>query len=171
MKQKVVLCVLLFTHVLVGTNCHVCVEAKWDNLEQSSQKEKKFGGKLMLIGSITFRKQCKECIKIDKLVLKWHGKPIDSLCGSLYRKLPEKEFKPIQENLICDASWNKNTQSLILNFENQQTLNAFNIFYLVLTIPDELENTLKAGHFMLPDTSLPDQINFTEKKLDLALAP
>lgn len=170
MKRKGILFILSLMSALAQANCHVCVESKWNNLEQTHEKEKQFGGKLILVGSITFRKQCKDCIKIDKLVLEWHGKNLDTLCGSLYRKLPEKEFVPIQENLVCDATWNKAAQSLVLDFENKQTLNTLNIFYVVLTVPDNMEQTLKNGHFTLRDTTLPEQIHFSEKKLDLALA-
>jgi hypothetical protein len=162
---------ILMPAIALASSCQVCVEAKWNNVEKSSpQKEKMFGDKLMLVGSITFRKQCKECIKLDRLALEWHGPQITNLCGSLYRRLPEKTFVPIQDNLICDARWNKGSQTLILEFENQQTLNAVSIFYLVLAIPNGLEETLKQGHFTLLDSNLPDQISFSDKKLNLALA-
>lgn len=155
---------------IARAKCQVCVEAKWNNLEQCSKQEQLFGGKLMLVGSFTFRKQCKEPIKLDKLILEWHGKKINSLCGSLYKKFPERNFVPIQENLVCDALWNKSTQTLILDFENEQTLNTISIFYLVLSVPKELEQTLKDGYFTLRNSDLPDQITFAEKKLNLALA-
>ena len=169
MKYKGILVIVLCVPTLANANCHVRVEPKWDNLEQTQKKEKMFGGKLMLVGSITFRKQCKDCIKIDKLVLEWHGKQLDTLCGSLYKKYSEKEFVPLQENLICDALWNKANQNLVLDFESQETLSAVNVFYVVLTVPEGIEQTLKDGHFTLRDTTLPDQINFADKKLDLAL--
>lgn len=167
---RFLLIMMLMPAMARGASCQVRVEAKWNNLEQCSKKETLFGGKLMLVGSFTFRKQCKDCIKLDKLMLEWHGKKIDSLCGSLYKKYPEKHFVPIQENLICDALWNKSAQNLIFDFENEQTLNTISIFYLVLSVPKELEETLKDGYFTLRDTNLPDQITFTEKKLNLALA-
>lgn len=155
---------------IIHAQCQVCVEAKWNNLEQCSKQEQLFGDKLMLVGSFTFRKQCKGPLKIDKLALEWHGKTIDSLCGSLYKKFPEKTFVPIQENLVCDALWNKSTQTLILDFENEQTLSTISIFYLVLSVPKELEQPLKDGYFTLHNAHLPDRTTFTEKKLNLALA-
>lgn len=170
MKFQTILLLGFVAH-LTQPNCQVCIEPKWNNLENNCQKEKQFGCKLMLVGSITFRKQCKDCIKLDKLILTWHGAEIEKLCGSLYKKLPEKEFKPLQENVICDALWNKATQSLILDFDVTQTLSAVNIFYVVLTIPDGMEEPLKSGHFSLKKTGLPELVEFKEQKLDLALAP
>ena len=62
------------------------------------------------------------------------GENIENLISSLYKKVPNKEFLPIEDNLICDGIWNKKTQTIILPFEEKETLGPSTKFYLVLTI-------------------------------------
>src|SRR3989304_2055610 len=144
MKHAHIVLTTLVSGMLLA-DCHVCVEPKWSNLEQSKEKEKKFGGKLMLVGTFTFRKRCKECVKLNKLILRWHGENIENLCASLYKKLPEKNLLPIEEQLVCDGCWNKSEQRLIFNFNEEQTLTSVDTFYLVLTVPTTLEKQITKG--------------------------
>jgi hypothetical protein len=133
--------------------------------------ERDLGGKWILVGSITFHKKSKEVAKLEKISFEWHGDPIDHLSGSLYKKIPEKQFMPIEDNLVCDGSWNKLNQCLILDFNNRkQTLGPRNIFYLVFTVPESIEPALKSGYFNLVQTNLPDTLykNDQDLKLDLA---
>jgi hypothetical protein len=172
MKRKIILVIIVsgsLQAALIPSDCLVSVESHWENVESNSH-EKELGGKWMLIGSITFRKKSKEPTKLETMKLAWHGKHIDYLYGSLYKKLPNKKFMALEQNLICDGNWNIMRQELVLNFnDNKQTLGPINIFYLVLTVPDELEDVLKTGHFSVVQTALPTPFQSkTQLNIDLA---
>ncbi len=156
---------------IVASDCLISMEPQWDNLCKDPDHIVRFGGKWIVIGSISFRKKIKDPTKLEKLKFAWHGKPIDHLHGSLYKKLPEKDFLAIEQNLVCDSSWNKARQEMTLDFHNnQQSLGPLNIFYLVLTVPPMLEDTIKSGHFSLLKHGLP--VSFQNQahalKLDIA---
>lgn len=159
------------TSPIGASDCDILLAPRWDNLEKNSVNQNRFGGKWMLVGSITFRKTSKQSAKLGKISLQWHGDHIQNLSGSLFKKIPEKSFMPIDDNLLCDGSWNKKEQCLILDFHNkQQTLGPRSIFYLVFTIPEAIEGALKNGHFSLAQTNLPETLykNNQDLKLDLA---
>ena len=122
-----------------------------------------------MVGSITFKKKSKEPLFIDTLNLTWNGKHIDHLAASLYKKNLSRDFLPIEDNLICDGVWNKTKQTLLFNFDEKETLNPTTIFYLVLTIPDHLEPTLKKGAFVLEEQSLPKPFKQCSQTMHLSL--
>jgi len=146
------------------------LEPRWDDLEQNASKEKQFGSKLILIGKIIFKKKTIDDIKLSKIFLQWHGDHIDALSGSLYKKEPDKEFMPIEEHVICDSSWNKEQQSLILSFNQAQKLGIHSEFYLILSVPAALEGILKAGHFAIEEKYLPEPLQESAKKEELIIA-
>ncbi len=148
----------------------VSLEPKWQNLEHDQQKSKEFGGKWILVGSITFEKKSKELVSLDKINLHWNGTDIDNLIGSLYKKYPDKEFIPIEDNLICDGSWNKTKQTLILKFTERLTLGPITTFYLVLTVPETTELMLKNGSFCLEEQCLPEPFKPYARKRQLSLS-
>lgn len=131
------------------------VKPHWHNLESNSVKTQKFGGKWILAGSITFHKKAKEQVDLTKLYLQWKGPFLDTLLASLYHKNPDKNFMPIQDNLICDGTWCKNQQTLKLTFDKIHSLRPTNTFYLVLTIPEKLESVMRNGHFEIMQQTLP----------------
>lgn len=132
------------------------IEPAWQNLHSDPQNSKLFGGKWILVGSITFKKKAKEAVNLNKIELHWNGEPIEDLLGSLYRKNPDKDFLPIEEFLICDGTWNKAQQTMKLDFDQKQTLGILNIFYLVLTVPETLETVVKKGNFEIVQQTLPE---------------
>jgi len=148
----------------------IILEQKWQNLERNQEKNKEFGGKWILIGSITFEKKSKEFISLDKINLRWNGDNIDNLIGSLYKKYPEKEFIPIQDNLVCDGTWNKSKQLLMLKFDNKLSLGPTTTFYLVLTVPDQIEPIIKKGSFCLEEHCLPDPFKQCARNRQLSIA-
>lgn len=173
MKRVILFIICFFSLTLISApveTFQLILEPRWDDLEQNADKEKQFGSKLILIGKITFKKKTIDDIKLSKISLQWHGDPIDFLSGSLYKKEPEKEFIPIEEHVICDSSWNKEQQSLILNFNQAQKLGIHSEFYLVLSVPQALETTLKAGHFAIEEKYLPEQLQDSAKKDELIIA-
>lgn len=173
MKYTVTL-LLISTATTLSTYCQECdilLVPRWENLEKQNMIERDLEGKWILVGSITFHKKSKEYVKLEKLRLAWHGEQINHLSGSLYKKMPDKQFMPIEEYLVCDGSWNKRNQQLILDFpDRKQTLGPCNIFYLVFSISDTMEEPLKHGYFSLTETNLPDSLyrNDQDLKLDLA---
>ena len=148
----------------------VVLEPKWKNLEQNTKKTKEFGGKWILVGSITFKKNSKEPVNLNKIYLNWQGKNIENLVGSLYKKKSDKDFIPIQDYLICDSAWNKAKQTLILKFDEKQTLGPTTIFYLVLTIPENIETVVKKGSFVIEKEYLPEQFKVYALQHNLPLA-
>lgn len=157
----------------VCTLCQINLEPKWENIEKNT-KTKEFGGKWMLVGSITFRKKSgvKEKCCLETMILKWNGSPVEKLQGSLYVKLPEKNFLPIEENVLSDGQWNTADQTLTFAFtERKQTLGPINVFYVVLTIPEELEPILQNGSFSLVTNTLPEPFQqfAKENKTDLTV--
>ncbi len=173
MKSSITFILLASTTAVCAStsDCDILLAPRWDNLEKNNMQEKQLGGKWVLVGSITFHKTSTLSAKLGRISLQWRGDHIDHLSGSLFKKPSDKNFMPIEDNLLCDGSWNKRNQCLTLDFCNKkQTLGALNIFYLVLTVPPSIELTLQSGHFNLVQTNLPDTFykNNPGLKLDLA---
>lgn len=143
---------------------------QWQDLESNEKKVKEFGGKWILAGSITFKKKAKDTVHLHRIYLQWNGDRIESLSGSLYKADADKPFLPIQENLVCDGVWNKCQQTLMLNFDKKETLGFANTFNVVLTVPDQLEETLKSGYFNLMPNYLPEPFKMCARKDPLFLA-
>lgn len=136
-------------------NFEIVLKPKWQELGCNDNTCADFGGKWIIIGSITFKRRSKDPVFVDKINLRWHGEKLDNLIASLYRKTVGKEFLAIEENLICDGQWNQKTQTLILDFDEEEKLGTTSVFYLVLTIPETIEPILKRGHFCLENGCLP----------------
>lgn len=141
--------------------CDVSLSPLWQDLEGSPERAQTFGGKLMLVGAITFKKRMPEHIKLQKLSLRWQGpnnEQLPDLACSLYQKDLNKEFLPIQEFLVCDGMWNATKQLIDFTFDQTKTLSTYDIFYVVITVPELHEDTIKKGSFVLLDSSLPEII-------------
>lgn len=152
----------------------VIMEPRWDNLDRHEKTAEKFGGQWILAGSITFKKMAKEQVSIENIYLIWNGQTLDHLIASLYKKNPDKNFLPIEDNLVCDGLWNKAKQTLILNFEEETNLGPTTIFYLVLTVPKDMEQVLKTGSFHINSDCLPGPFKKccdNDKQLSLAHNP
>ncbi|MDP3889358.1 MAG: hypothetical protein Q8Q25_02330 [bacterium] len=163
--------------ISLSSSCHavsndfsIKLEPQWKDLEQDPHKEKRFGGKLILAGSISFKKKSKETLCINKLHLQWHGPQMDNLVASLYKKNLDKEFIPIEDSLICDGIWHKKEQRLLLNFDQKCPLGPINVFYLVLSIPKSLERTIKHGSFTIINHCLPYQLHPCLEDMTLSLS-
>lgn len=148
----------------------VVLEPKWQNLERNQENNEAFGGKWILVGSITFEKKSKEFVSLENINLQWKGEKIEHLIGSLYKKLPDKTFIPIQDYLICDGTWNKTKQTLMLKFDERLTLGPTTTFYLVLTIPESVEPILKKGSFAMEEHCLPEPFKQCARKRQLTIA-
>jgi len=152
----------------------VTLESTWHCLDDTDGSCSQFGGKWVLVGNITFRKKSvKDSIHLHQLKLHWHGPFISTLSASLYKKNfdpTKKDFLPIDDYLVCDGCWNNTKQTLILTFDERQTLGAVEVFYVVLTVPDNLELILKQGSFSLEknDLPLPFQHTCTTASLQLS---
>lgn len=147
----------------------ITLDPTWQILECDHNKCKEFGGKWVIIGSITFKKKAKEPVNLTRLYLRWNGAHLDTLVGSLYKKQEDKDFLAIQENLLCDGTWDVANQTLLCNFDKKQTLGLTNIFYVILTIPESIEPLIKQGSFELVTHYLPEQFQpATNQQLSLA---
>lgn len=143
--------------LLVSQQFTIKIEPKWDDLDKNN-KLSQFDDKWILAADITIKKTSPNYVALNELNLCWHGKSgkkINQLIASLYEKNSDKNFMPIEQYLICDSIWKKSEQKLILKFKEPKMLFAVNKFSLVLTVPKELINTLKSGHFTLDTECLP----------------
>lgn len=137
----------------------IIIEPLWQDLDQHQHDASQptlFDSKWILIGSITFEKRPKEPVTMHRLHLKWQGQHLENLTASLYRKLPDKDFYPLEANLVCDGIWCANKQTVILTFNEEKTLGPRTIFYFVVTVPQEMEAVLKQGRFFLLKHTLPE---------------
>jgi len=138
------------------------LEPKWKDLWIDLEKNKKrkiFQDKWILVGEIIIRKTASDYVSMHELHLTWHskdGKKLEKLIASLYEKNSDKNFMPIEKYLICDSIWKKSEQRLILKFEKPKTLYAVNTLSLVLTVPNDMIETLKNGHFTIDSQYLPE---------------
>lgn len=137
---------------------NITMDPMWKDLEQNAKHAIKFGGRWILAGMITFKKKAQDKVHLERLYLQWHGPKIDNLIASLYTSDCAEDFLPIQENLICDGTWNNAQQRLLFNFDEKQSLTFKNCYFLVLTVPEALEPVLKSGQFSLVTTILPEPL-------------
>jgi hypothetical protein len=174
MKHPLFLTIFIVASAVLTTHtteeCSIILTSKWCDLDGNCKKAIQFEGKWMLVGSITFKKKAKDPIYIDTISLHWNGEQLDNLIASLYKKNISKDFLPIEDNLICDGIWNKKKQTLILNFDEKETLDPTTIFYLVLTIPETVEQLLKTGSFQIEEESLPQPFKHCAQSEKLSLA-
>jgi len=155
-NRTIIVIIFLSTYACnQADNFAVTIRPQWDDLEKTADRSERFGGKWIVAGKIQFKKMAKEPTTLKKIVLNWHGKPMENLCASLYRKEATKSFKPIERYLVCDGEWNKQAQALSLNFDRHVHLNTVSNFYLVLTVPNSVQETLKNGHFELSQNGIP----------------
>jgi hypothetical protein len=162
--------ILLSASVHAAENFDITLKSKWCDLDGNCSKETDFGGKWILVGSITFKKRSKDPVSIENIRLLWKGDTIDHLTGSLYKKDLDKDFLPIEENLICDSEWNKAKQTLVLNFDEKENLGPTTVFYLVLTVPGSIEPLLKKGSFCIEEQCLPKPFKHCAQHEKLSLA-
>lgn len=163
---------ILCSSAYAAENFDIILKSKWKQLGCKDNTCTDFGGKWILVGSITFKRRSKEPIYVDEINLSWHGEKLDNLTASLYRKTRDKEFLAIEANLICDGQWNQKTQTLIFDFDAEEKLAPTSIFYLVLTVPEDIESILKRGHFCLKNNCLPRPFKqcAQDEKLILAMS-
>lgn len=162
---------MLFINLCTAEEFNIILKSKWCDLDGNCTKVNDFGGKWVLVGSITFKKRCKDPICIETISLHWNGEQLDNLIASLYKKNLEKDhFLPIEENLVCDGTWNKTKQTLLLNFDEKENLAPTTIFYLVLTVPESIEPILKNGFFSLEEHYLPKPFKQCAQTEKLSLA-
>ncbi len=139
-----------------ATDCSIIMQPMWQSLEPDPAKIKQFGGKWILVGSVIFKKGSEAKVSMRELHLQWSGPFLDNLNATLYKENSEKQFLPLQENVICDGQWNKKKQIIVLRFDHAEPLSVVNVFYLVLTLPQEIEHNIKHGSFTITQSGLPD---------------
>jgi hypothetical protein len=156
------------THCL--ENFDISLKSKWQELDNNCERCTNFGGKWVVVGSITFEKRAKDPIAVETINLHWCGDHLDNLIASLYRKIPGKDFLAIEHNLVCDGIWNEKKQTLIFDFDEKQNLGPTTVFYLVLTMPSSIEPILKNGYFCLENDCLPRPFKHSTQNEKLFLA-
>lgn len=154
--------ILLPTLLCNATNskqapCTITLKPAWNYLETNSSKEQKFGGKWIVTNTIEITKKGNIAFHLTAIHLVWKGGCLNTLQASLYKKTGDKEFLPIEDNLLCDGLWNKNEQKLLLNFDAPFQLHTTDTLYLVLTVPTMIESIVQTGHFELDHSALPPE--------------
>jgi hypothetical protein len=132
------------------------LSSSWSNIESPRTQKEVFGGQWILAGTITFTKNARDAIMLNRLCLRWQGPPLNFLTASLYRKKNDQAFLPIEENVVSDGQWSRQDQTLLFKFNTGEKLSAVSTFYLVLTVPHSIEPLLRKGYFTIEPTCLPD---------------
>jgi hypothetical protein len=123
------------------------IERAWKRLDTNDRVAEHMGGALIHAGTIVLKKKIRAIAYLDDITLEWHGKGLDHLSASLYKNQPGKRFLAIEQNCMCDSFWIKDQQKLILRLMPPQLVESFNNYYLVLTVPVDLEPIIKKGFF------------------------
>lgn len=131
---------------------------QWHSLDANKESCEQFGGAWIEAGVITLRKRTKEPISMTHLILSWQGEELEHLIGSLYQSIPNKDFMPIEQYLICDSHWQQSGQKLIFKFLKPLSLESLTELRLVLTVPMEMHEKLKQGSLKVEADYMPDQI-------------
>lgn len=154
-----------------NTGLTITLTPEWQPIGHGKANEKVFGGEWICAGTITIKKRVNETLSLTQAAFRWHGPTLSALHASLYRKNSEP-FLPIEENVVSDGIWHPNTQELSFSFSNKQILDPITTFYVVLTVPNDLEKQLKKGRFELLTAHLPTQVQLylENKTLSLTLS-
>lgn len=142
----------------VSKDIELNIVPQWHNLDQNEERCEEFGGAWIEAGVITLRKKTRESINMTHLILSWQGEELEHLIGSLYQRKPNKDFMPIEQNLICDSNWQQSGQKLIFKFLQPLSLDVLTELRLVLTVPQDMQDKLKNGSLKVEADYLPDQI-------------
>ena len=85
-------------------------------------------------------------VLLNHVILQWRGKKIDSLSASLYEKKATNDAViPIQDNFICDGSWDGVKQQMHFNINKK--IVAVNCYSLLLSFSKAFETIIKNGNF------------------------
>lgn len=150
-------CMHACTALRAAKEITVTVKPQWDYLLAGKPGQYPFNTRWILAAHLIFKKTAKEPVRLAQLTLRWRGPRVDNLIASLYTALPSKPFLPIEEQLVCDGTWNATQQTLMLPFDEEQTLGAFNVYYLVLSVPPTMEHVLKLGSFVIDALTVPSE--------------
>ena len=168
MKNYLALCLLSCIPLFARKQqlaCNLDITSTWNDLEDKEAKTEEFGGRWMHAGTFVFKNKSGDNVPLKELDLAWKGKKkISSLVGSLFKKEPNKPFMPIEKMLVSDGHWNKRKQVLQLKFNDRVQIGTTTTFCLVLTVPENLENTLDEGYFTVITDSLPRQLKKSVRK-------
>src|SRR5579871_6215435 len=104
MKYMITSSVILLSYALYANkhddNFQLILKPHWQPFESHAHHIRSSQEEWILVGSITFKKKVKENVQLARLNLQWNGPAIDTMFGSLYLKKEDKDFLPLQENLI-----------------------------------------------------------------------
>jgi len=156
MKKKLIWLIILTpafisTHPHLSSHFSLSSTATWKEYVLATKAVKLPQEKWAWTGSLTLRS--KEPLKLTSLVLKWHGEKIWKLAASLYeKKKRDKAPIPIEDNLVCDGSWNPTAQQLLFSLEEK--IIAVNQYHLVLSFPKHIEHKIKKGTFSVLSTKV-----------------
>lgn len=142
---------------IYATVYEINIQPQWMKLDADDEKAQLFGGSWILAGDIIFKNKSSNVIKLDAFDLQWQGAPLAQLSATLFKKDEHDQIMPIQEHVISDGYWSQKEQTLKFRFDQKYALSALNKFYLVFTVPEDIEDTLKNGTFSLNKRHLPYQ--------------
>lgn len=175
-KNRLIITLLcLLAQALVANDPYkIIIEPRWQDLDAyhgAAKLSMLDDSKWILIGSITFEKRAKEPVTMHRLHLEWVGaEKLKQLTASLYRKQPDKDFYPLESNLVCDGVWCANKQTVIFTFNEEKTLGPRTTFYFVVTIAPDQEDILKKGRFRLLKHALPESFQSMPNDENLCLS-
>lgn len=148
-------CLYAITSNIAARGISVTIKPQWEYLTAGKPYRYPFSTRWILAAHLIFKKTVKNQVRLCQLTLRWRGPHVDHLIASLYTAVPSKPFLPIEDQLVCDGTWNSLRQTLLLPFEEEQNLGALNIYYLVLSVPPTMEHLLKMGSFVIDALTAP----------------
>ncbi|OQA35756.1 MAG: hypothetical protein BWY54_00446 [Candidatus Dependentiae bacterium ADurb.Bin331] len=177
MKQIIV---SFFVCILISWGNSFCTEVlftltpEWKNLESNRVLRERYGSTWILACTIEIKKiTTHQSLFLEKLLLSWRGTPLEHLTASLYKKPIDRDFMPLQENLICESCWHEKAQQIIFKLNQPFALETHTILCLVLTVPQTMVPSLEKGYFEVERSSLPllIQQSLPSNPLTLAYSP
>lgn len=115
----------------------------------------------IVLSALIFKKRQPENSYLKQLAITWHGPHLQSLYGSLFKKMGSKPFIPVEDNVVADTEWHEQTQTLRFHFNTALSLGAVTELYLVAQVPESELGRIQQGHFDIAHTALPR--SFTKK--------
>ena len=150
------------TQLYPHQHCQIKLTSTWVPLETSQKITAKFHETDVHVGNIIIRKKVPETVKMKRIVLKLNRKLLhkfgyknSNIKSALYKSTYGKKFYPTEEFIVSDGTWDKQQQFLIFEFDEELYVDAFNEFYIILTVPQKDEQAIQNNIFEISKKALP----------------
>lgn len=177
MEKQLAAYALLFTlstsHNSIAQNAELSGNCESTEVPGSRELHQRLGRPDVVekqFATITFRKKTHEQVFLNELVFSWNGQTLPKLQASLFKKDPDKQLKPTEENHLADGVWSNTTKELTFKIHPSMQLQGTTSFAITLTLDKATEKKLGTGSFTLKSSSLPEPFRETIKAHPLVLS-